>query len=101
MSEQPLLTGERNEILRVIRHVRNRWRLRVGLRSIAVLTAATLGMLVASSWGLEFYRFTPAAIVTFRILTYLVLIALGWWLFVPTGIASGVRRAGGPLSRGA
>ena len=82
MSEQPLLTGERNEILRVIRHVRNRWRLRVGLRSIAVLTAATLGMLVASSWGLEFYRFTPAAIVTFRILTYLVLIALGWWLFV-------------------
>ena len=82
MSEQPLLTGERDEILRVIRHVRNRWRLRVGLRSIAVLTAAALGTLVASAWGLEFYRFTPAAIVTFRILTYLVLIVLGWWLFV-------------------
>ena len=42
MSDQPLLTGERDEILRVIRHVRNRWRLRVGLRSVAVLTAATL-----------------------------------------------------------
>ena len=64
MSDQPLLTGERDEILRVIRHVRNRWRLRVGLRSIAVLTAAYLGTLVASSWGLEVYRFTPAAIVT-------------------------------------
>ena len=82
MSDQPLLTGERDEILRVIRHVRNRWRLRVGLRSIAVLAAAYLGTLVASSWGLEVYRFTPAAIVTFRILTGLVLIAFGWWLFV-------------------
>ena len=28
------------------------------------------------------YRFTPQAIVVFRILTYLSLLGFGWWLFV-------------------
>lgn len=79
---EPLFTGDRNEILRVIRHVRNRWRLRVAVRGISVLVAAALGTFLVSSYGLEFYKFSPSAIVTFRIITYLVLIGFGWWLFV-------------------
>ena len=40
LSNQPLFTGDRDEILRAIRQVRNRWRLRVALRGVAVLLAA-------------------------------------------------------------
>ncbi len=82
MRNEPLLTGDRNEVLRAVRHVRNRWRLRVALRGIAVLLAAALGTLLASSYGLELFRFDPNAIVGFRIATYLVLLGAGWWLFV-------------------
>ena len=82
LSNQPLFTGERAEIFRAIRHVRNRWRLRVALRGVAVLLAAALGTLVVSSWGLEVYRFTPAAIITFRILTYGALLGFGWWFCI-------------------
>ena len=79
---EPLFTGDREELLRVIRHVRNRWRLRVAVRGISVLVAAALGTFLASSYGLEFFRFSPDAIVAFRVITYLALLGFGWWLFV-------------------
>ena len=79
---EPQFTGSRNEVFRVVRHVRNRWRLRVAVRGISVLIAAALGTFLASSYGLEVYRFSPTSIVTFRIVTYVVLIAAGWWLFI-------------------
>ncbi len=79
---QPRFTGSPAEMLRVIRHVRNRWRLRVAVRGVSVLLAAALGTFLASSYGLEIFRFSPASIVGFRIVTYLVLIGAGWWLFV-------------------
>ena len=82
MLNEPLLTGERDELLRAIRHVRSRWRLRVGLRSVAVLVAATLGTLLASSYGLELLKFSPAAIIGFRVVTYVALLAAGWWFFI-------------------
>ena len=82
MFNQPLFSADRDEILRAIRHVRNRWRLRVALRGGAVLVAAALGTLVVSSSGLELYRFTPGAIVAFRVLTYLALLGFGWWFFI-------------------
>lgn len=82
ISVQPLFTTDRDEILRVIRQVRNRWRLRIALRGFAVVIAALLGTLVVSSWGLEVYRFTPVAIITFRVLTYGALLGFGWWFFV-------------------
>ena len=82
MGNQPLFTGGRDEILRAIRHVRNRWRLRVALRSVAVLAAAVLGTLLLSSGGLEIFRFTPNSIIAFRVVTYVALIGFGWWLFI-------------------
>ena len=81
-SNEPQFTGGRDEVLRVIRHVRNRWRLRVAVRGVSVLIAAALGTFLASSYGLEVFRFSPTSIVAFRIVTYVVLIAAGWWLFV-------------------
>ena len=82
MFNEPRFTGGREEILRAIRHVRNRWRLRVAVRGITVLVAAALGTFLVSSYGLELFRFSSGAIVTFRVLTYLSLILCGWWLFV-------------------
>jgi hypothetical protein len=41
-----------------------------------------LGTLVLSSWGLEVYRFTPVAIITFRVVTYAALLGFGWWFFI-------------------
>ena len=82
MFSEPRFTGGRDEILRAIRHVRNRWRLRVAVRGITVLVAAALGTFLVSSYGLELFRFSSGAIVTFRVLTYLSLILCGWWLFV-------------------
>ena len=77
-----MLTGGHDEILDAIRQVRNRWRLRVALRGIAVLVAASLGTLLVSSYGLELLRFSPNAIVGFRVLTYLALLVSGWWFFI-------------------
>ena len=82
MFNSPAPTEDRDEILRAIRHVRNRWRLRVAVRGIAVLVAAALGTLLVSSYGLELLRFTPNAIIGFRVLTYLALFVAGWLFFV-------------------
>ena len=79
---EPLFTGDRDELLSTIRHVRNRWRLRVAVRGIAVLVAAALGTFLVSSYGLELFKFSPGAIVAFRVFTYLSLIGFGWWLFI-------------------
>ena len=82
MSNEPLFTGARAELLRAIRHVRNRWRLRVAVRGFAVLVAAALGTFLVSSYGLELFKFSPGAIVAFRVFTYLSLIGFGWWWFI-------------------
>jgi len=82
MLNEPLLTSDRDEILRVIRHVRNRWRLRVALRGVAVLVAASFGTLLISSYGLELFKFSAISIVAFRILTYVALFGSGWWFFI-------------------
>ena len=82
MPNEPQFTGIRDEVFRVIRHVRNRWRLRVAVRGVSVLIAAALGTFLASSYGLEVFRFSPTSIIAFRIVTYVVLIAAGWWLFI-------------------
>lgn len=82
MFNEPLLPADRDEILSAIRHIRNRWRLRVALRGGAVLVAAALGTLVISSFGLELYRFIPEAILAFRVLAYLSLLGFGWWFFI-------------------
>ena len=79
---EPDFSTDRNEILRVIKQVRNRWRLRIVFRGTSVLLAAALGIFLASSFGLEVFRFEPTAVVIFRVLTYAVLIGLGWWFFV-------------------
>ena len=72
----------RDELLRIIRSVRTRWRWKVALRSLTVLLGAGVLTLLVAAAGLEWFRFSPAAIVAFRVVTYGVLVALGWIAFV-------------------
>ena len=72
----------RQDLVDVIRRVRNRWRLRIALRGIAVLLAAGLGAFLISSYGLEVFRFSAGSVVAFRVLTYLAIGGLAWWYLV-------------------
>ena len=75
-------TDQRDRLLRVIRQVRGRWRWRVVLGSLTVLAGAAVLTVLAAAWGLERWRFRPEAIVAFRVVTYVVLVALGYLFLV-------------------
>jgi len=75
-------SGGRDELFDVIRRVRNRWRMRVALRGTAVVAAAGLAAFLLSAFGLEFFRFSAASVVTFRVLTWLTLGGLTYWFLV-------------------
>ena len=66
----------RTELVDVIRRVRNRWRLRLALRGAVVVLAGTVLALLLSASGLESFRFSAPAIITFRILTVSVFVGL-------------------------
>jgi hypothetical protein len=80
MTPQPLLY--RDELLAIIHNVRARWRWKVVLRSLVVLAGSAVGTLLVAAYGLERFRFSPASIIGFRVLTYLAFAALGWFFFV-------------------
>jgi hypothetical protein len=74
----------RAELIDVIRRVRTRWRLRLALRGAVIVLAGTLGALLLSASSLESLRFTPAAIMAFRVLAvsvFALLVAV--WLIRP------------------
>ncbi|HSG81856.1 MAG TPA: hypothetical protein VLC48_06390, partial [Gemmatimonadota bacterium] len=66
----------REELFKVIRSVRRRWRLRVAMRGIAIVLGAGLLVLLASAYGMDRLRFTPQAILAFRIIAYAGLLGL-------------------------
>ncbi len=71
----------RAQLLEVVRQVRRRWRIKLALRgAVGFLLAGVLAM-IAIAYALEALKFTPAAILSFRIVTGLVLVAAGAWFF--------------------
>ena len=72
----------RLELLDAIRHVRNRWRMRIALRGLAALLGIGLVAFLISSWGMEGTRFSPGAVNAFRIATWLSLLAVGFRFLV-------------------
>ena len=66
----------RTELVDVIRRVRNRWRLRLALRGAVVVAAGTVLALLLSASGLESFRFSAPAIITFRIIIVAVFVGL-------------------------
>jgi hypothetical protein len=69
---------DRDELIAVIGQVRRRWRRKLALRGAAFVVGIAGVTLLASAWGLEVFRFRPAAIVMFRLLTLGVLGASAW-----------------------
>jgi Domain of unknown function (DUF4175) len=65
-----------SELVEVIRRVRNRWRLKLALRGAVIVVAGTVLALLLSASGLESFRFSAPAIISFRIITVAVFVGL-------------------------
>src|SRR5690242_8169982 len=76
MTYEPSGSGRRAELVDVIRRVRNRWRLKLALRGAVIVAAGTLTALLLSASSLEALRFSPRAIIAFRVIALLVFAAL-------------------------
>jgi len=71
-------------LLRVIRSVRRRWRLRVAVRGLAIVLGAGLLVFLISAYGMDRLRFSPTAVITFRVFAYVALVGLAIrYLIVP------------------
>jgi hypothetical protein len=73
------MNDRRAELLDVIGSVRRRWRQRLALRGVVAVVAGTLVALFLSASSLEALRFSPAAIVAFRVIAAVVFAALVWY----------------------
>src|SRR5471032_3526160 len=72
------------ELFDVIRQVRNRWRRRLAARGSVIVLAGTVLALLLSAHGLETFRFSAAAILSFRVIALVVFAALlGYGLVLP------------------
>ena len=70
--------SDRERVLAIIRTVRNRWRLRVAFRGFAIVLAAGMVTFLISAYGVNALRFTPAAVLIFRLISWLAVIALAY-----------------------
>jgi len=66
----------RQELVDVIGRVRNRWRLKLALRGAVIVVAGTLAALLLSASGLEALRFSPSAIIGFRVAAAIIFAGL-------------------------
>ena len=73
----------RTELVEVIRRIRNRWRMRLAARGAVVVFVGTVLVLLLSASTLETLRFSPPAILTFRVLLVAVFAALVAYAVMP------------------
>lgn len=59
----------------MLRNLRARWRLRLLLRGLSLSVAVGVGVFLLSAYGLEFFRFSPGAVVAFRVVAWGALLA--------------------------
>ncbi len=62
------------ELYRAISSVRFRWRMKVALRGLAIVLAIGIVVFLVSTFGMDKLRFTPAAVLVFRALTYVLVL---------------------------
>ena len=65
-------TRDRERLLRILTSVRRRWRLRIALRGGSIVLAACTAAFLVSAYGVNALRFSPGALLSFRLLTWLV-----------------------------
>ncbi|MGE4056691.1 MAG: DUF4175 family protein, partial [Vicinamibacterales bacterium] len=76
MLEEPRGADRRQELVDVIHRVRNRWRAKLALRGALIVIGGTLTALLLSAGGLEWLRFTPTAIIGFRVAAFIIFAGL-------------------------
>jgi len=60
----------REELIRIIRQVRRRWRVRVALRGVAAVAGAALGAVLVGAVAMDLLRFSAGAVIAARVLVY-------------------------------
>ncbi len=100
MAYEPGSSDRRAELVDVIRRVRNRWRLKLALRGAVIVVAGTLLALLLSASSLEALRFSPTAIISFRIIALAVFAALVVHRLRAAAATTRHRRSGGAVPRG-
>ncbi len=74
----------RQELIAVIREVRNRWRLKLLLRGGLIVIVGALLAIVLASIGLQSYKFSPSSVTTLRVAVFgAFALLLGLWLVLP------------------
>src|SRR5829696_7385332 len=74
----------RGELARLLRGVRNRWRLRVALRGAAVVLGAGFLALAASAFLLDRLHYEPGAVIALRlVLAATVGGLIAWFVALP------------------
>lgn len=73
---------ERVELRDILQQTRRRWRLKLALRGAAAVCSGGLGVILISAAALELFKFSPAAILAFRVIVIAALVALAGWFLV-------------------
>lgn len=72
----------RTELTAVIQQVRRRWRIKLAVVGIVQWLIAGVAVFLVAAYALEAFRFSPAAIVSGRVITGVLLMAMAVWLIV-------------------
>ena len=72
----------RSALMDVIRQVRKRWRMKLALRGVARFVGCMALVLIGSAYALESLRFSPNAILAFRVAVGLAVVASAAWFIV-------------------
>lgn len=81
-SFDPIHDPTYGELMSVIRRVRVRWRAKVALRGLVMLTLAGFAAFAVSVWGMDYFLYSEGAVRIFRWLTWVALGALAVRLLV-------------------
>ena len=82
MTHENWRTDSDSELVDIIHQVRRRWRMKLALRGALGVVGLGVVVLLLSAYGLESWRFTAAAIVTFRVIVGVALAGLIGYLLV-------------------
>jgi hypothetical protein len=82
MTDESRRSDSSSELVDLVRQVRRRWRMKLALRGALGVMGLGLVVLLLSAYGLESWRFTAGAIITFRIVLALALAGLVGYLLV-------------------
>src|SRR6266545_4520566 len=72
------------DLMQIIGEVRTRWRMKLALRGTVTALAVVVALVLVAAYGMEWARFSPASIITARILLVLGVVAsVGYFLVRP------------------